>query len=175
MVAGETLAWLRLNYRCRLDTTATYLAIDASKIWVVAEVDRTPIFRFEYLYEAESVPHSHIHVHGERGVLSHLLSKTGHAVPHDMSALHLPTGGSRFRPDLEDVIQFLLEECKFDAVAGWRERVHAARAEWRATQVRAATRAMAAEAAAELRRIGYTVTPPEDGHPEAGARARYAW
>lgn len=175
LVAGERLAWLRLNYLCRTDTTDAYLAVDSSKIWIVAEVDRTPIFRFEYLYDADWVPHSHIQVHGQRGALSHLLSKTGHDAPHDMSALHLPTGGQRFRPSLEDVIQFLLADCKFDHVEGWMDAVKAARAKWRAIQVRAAARAMAEEAAAALVELGYTVTPPQEGHPTPGEKARFAW
>jgi hypothetical protein len=172
---GEIYARLRIDYLCWLDVTRQFLAVDASKIWILAEVDRTPIFRFEYLYDAEWVPHSHIQVHGQRGALSHLLSKTGHKVPHDMSALHLPTGGARFRPDLEDVIQFLIVDCKFDALDGWRDAVDEARAAWRAIQTRAVTRAMAAEAAQQLQSMGYTVTPPAGGHPEPGRKARFAW
>jgi hypothetical protein len=172
---GNLLAWLRIDYRCRLDTTAEFLAIDTSKIWVVAEVDSTPLFRFEYLYDADWVPHSHIQVHGERGALSHLLSNSGRAEPHNMAALHLPTGGARFRPVLEDVVQFLITDCQFDSLPTWKDAVLRARAEWRRIQTRAACRALPEEAAAALERIGYTVTPPEDGHPSPGRKAREAW
>jgi hypothetical protein len=175
LVNGGTLAWLRLSYLCRLDLPQTYLAVDRSSIWVVADMDRTPIFRFDYLYDADWVPHSHIQVHGQRGALSHLLSKTGHPAPHDMAALHLPTGGQRFRPGLEDVIQFLIVDCRFDHLDGWKAAVDAARAEWRATQVKAATRAMAVYAAAALEELGYTVIPPEGRHPQPGEKARFAW
>ena len=99
VAGGQKLAWLRLDFLCRLDATSEFLAIDKSKIWIVATVDSTPIFRFEYLYDADWVPHSHIQVHGERrGALAHLLSQTGHGRPHNMSALHLPTGGAHFSP-----------------------------------------------------------------------------
>jgi hypothetical protein len=172
---GEQLAWLRIDFLCRLDVTAEFLAIDKSKIWVVAEVDSTPIFRFEFLYEADRVPHSHIQVHGERGALSHLLSHTGHPRPHNMSALHLPTGGSRFRPTLEDVAQFLIADCLFDSLEAWRAAVDREREEWRRVQTRSACRAMPAEAAAQLSRMGYGVSPPPEGHPEPGEKARWSW
>jgi hypothetical protein len=172
---GKRLAWLRIDFLCRLDATYEFLAIDRSKIWVVAEVDSTPVFRFEYLYQADRVPHSHIHVHGERGALAHLLSQTGHGKPHSMSALHLPTGGSRFRPSLEDVVQFLIDECKFDGLETWQAAVDRERAEWRRVQTRTACRALPEEAAEQLIKMGYGVTPPAEGHPTPGHKALGAW
>lgn len=172
---GVLLAWLRLDFLCRLDATDEFLAIDKSKIWMVAQVDATPVFRFEYLYDAEWVPHSHIQVHGERGALAHLLSQTGRSRPHSMSTLHLPTGGSRFRPNLEDVVQFLIVDCRFDALDTWREAVDRERAEWRRVQTRTACRALPVEAAAQLSKMGYTVVPPADGHPEPGRKALRGW
>lgn len=174
-VGGKRLAWLRVDFLCRFDVTEEFLAVDSSSFWIVAEVDRTPIFRFEYLYDANRAPHSHIHFHGQRGALSHLLSRSGHEAPHEMSKLHVPTGGSRFRPNLEDVIQFLIVECGFDHLSSWKDSINDARARWRAIQTRAVARAMPSEAAAQLERMGYSVTPPEGGHPEPGRKARFAW
>lgn len=175
LAGGQRLAWLRIDFLCRLDATFEFLAIDKSKIWIVAEVDSTPVFRFEYLYEADWIPHSHIQVHGERGALSHLLSQTGHDKPHSMSALHLPTGGSRFRPNLEDVVQFLVADCRFDALDTWRAAVDRERAEWRRVQTRTACRALPEEAATQLIKMGYSVTPPVAGHPTPGHKALGAW
>lgn len=175
LAQGQRLASLRIDVLCRLDATLKYLAVDKSKIWVVADVDSTPIFRFEYLYDADWVPHSHIQVHGERGALAHLLSQTGHPRPHSMSALHLPTGGARFRPNLEDVVQFLIVDCRFDALDTWRAAVDRERAEWRRVQTRTSCRALPEEAAAQLETMGYRVTPPESGHPAPGRKALGAW
>lgn len=175
LVGGQQLAWLRLHYSCRPDRTGKYLAIDSGNFWVVSTKDRSPLFRFEFTYESRTAPHSHIQVHGERGALTHLLTRTGHDRPHEMSALHLPTGGSRFRPSLEDVVQFLFEECRFDSVDGWIEAVHQHRAAWRDKQTRAVARAMPQAAAEALEAIGYTVIAPEAGHPEPGRKARFAW
>lgn len=175
VASGEVLAWLRVDVLCRLDASQEFLAVDKSKIWIVADVDSTPIFRFEYLYDADWVPHSHIQVRGERGALAHLLSHTGHTRPHNMSALHLPTGGSRFRPNLEDVVQFLIVDCKFDARENWKEAVERDRAQWRRVQTRTACRALPEEAAAQLTAMGYGVVPPNGGHPPAGRKAIHAW
>lgn len=172
---GDLLAWLRLDFLCRLDATSEFLAIDKSKIWMVAKVDATPVFRFEYLYDADWVPHSHIQVHGERGALSHLLSQTGRDKPHSMSTLHLPTGGSRFRPNLEDVVQFLIVDCQFDSLDSWRDAVDRERAEWRRVQTRTACRALPEEAASQLMKMGYAVTPPPGGHPTPGRKALGSW
>jgi hypothetical protein len=172
---GQHLAWLRIHFSCRPDEQRRYLAIDNATFWIVSTKDRSPLFRFEFCYDSHRAPHSHIQVHAERGALTHLLTRTGHGRPHEMSALHLPTGGSRFRPNLEDVIQFLITECGVDALEGWESAVEESRAEWRAIQTKAVTRAMPAEAAEALRLIGYTVTPPPEGDPEPGRKARFAW
>lgn len=172
---GEALAWLRISFLCRIDSANRYLAIDTCNFWIGSVKDRTPIWRFEYVRDARTDPCSHIQVHAERGSLSHLLARTGHDTPHEMRALRLPTGGPRFRPGLEDVIQFAIQECRFDSVAGWEGAVRAERAEWRGIQTRTAARGMPAEAAAALRELGYQVTPPPDGDPTPGRKARWAW
>lgn len=169
------LAWLRVNYLLRPDRMQQYLAVAGSKYWVVSKKERSPLFRYDYRYEAATEPHSHIQLHAERGAVSHLLTRTGHTSPHDLSTLRFPTGGSRFRPGLEDVLQFLIGDCGFDCLDGWKTAVKEHRARWRAIQTRAAARAMAQEAAEQLRELGYTVTPPPDGEPEPGEKARFAW
>lgn len=169
------LAWLRIHYACRPDSVGKFLAVDGSKFWIVSKKDRSPLLRFEYNYDARNDPHSHIQMHAERGAFSHLLSRTGHVRAHDLSSLHLPTGGARFRPGLEDVIQFLITDCKFKSVDGWQGAVDEHRARWRGIQTRAASRAMPAEAAEALRGIGYTVTPPNGGDPAPGRKASTAW
>jgi hypothetical protein len=78
-----------------------------------------------------------------------------------MASLHIPVSGSRFRPCLEDFIQFLLCECLFDAEAGWRANVDAGRERWRLRQCAAVARDAPEEAARVLRDLGYVVTPPD--------------
>lgn len=165
-VSGEHLARLKIDLWCCLDSCHQYLAVEESTYQLIAEVDRAPIIRFEYERGATRKPRAHVQVHAHRGALSHLLSRARHATPHSMESLHLPVGGDRFRPCLEDVIEFLVVECRFDRQDGWRVAVENGRERWRRTQTRTVVRDAPSEAAAALRALGYTVTAPE---PPSGA------
>lgn len=160
-VAGEPLAELNITVRCRLDSRGRWLAVDASRYELKALLDRTPVLRWDYVRDAHTVPAAHINVHAHRGALSHLLSQSGHPSAHDMAKLHVPLGGARFRPCLEDVLQFLISECRFDSIDGWRTAVEAGRADWRRTQTKAVARDLPQVAAETLEDLGYQVTLPQ--------------
>lgn len=160
-VAGRRIAGMKLWVTCQMDSAGQYLAIDESMFDLIADVDRSPLLRIHYRRYQQSEPAAHIHVHGHRGALSHLMSQAGHENPHDMASLHIPVGGARFRPCLEDFIQFLLSECLFDGEAGWRSQVEAGRTRWRLRQAASVARDAAEEAARVLRDLGYAVNPPD--------------
>jgi hypothetical protein len=165
-VQGESLAELRVIEHFCLDSAGEHLAVQKSTFSFAAVVHyKVPIIRWEFERDAHTKPHAHVHVHAERGALSHLLSRTDRAAPHSLESLHIPVGGTRFRPCLEDVVQFLIVECGFDAKTGWPEAVERQREEWRRVQLRAAVRDAPGEAAAELQRLGYSITAPRDGTP----------
>ncbi len=119
-VKGQHLADMKISIACQLDSVGQYLAVEESTFNLLAVLDRAPVFRIHCRHDLSARPIAHVHVHGHRGALSHLLSQAGHDSPHDMSSLHIPVGGARFRPGLEDFIQFLICECRFDALEGWR-------------------------------------------------------
>lgn len=173
-VGAKRIATLTASVSCRLDSVDRYLAVEHSKYSVLADVDRTPIMRYEYHRDMDAAPTAHIHVHAHRGALSHLLSRAGHGTPHDMSALHIPLGGSRFRPCLEDLVQFLIQECRFDSLSGWQAYVEEGRERWRRRQVAAVTRDVPDEAARVLQELGYGVTPPSD-QPTISSKALRHW
>ncbi len=83
-----------------------------------------------------------------------------------MAELHLPMGGHRFRPGLEDVLQWL--EAEFGVVTGgaWPEELIVARSQYRRGQTAAAVRDCPSEAVRALRDLGYVVTEPVGGPPE---------
>jgi hypothetical protein len=173
-VGGERLASLDVHLRCRLDSHGIWLAVESSTFRLRLDLDRTPLVRFDYVRDATTAPCSHLQVHAHRGALSHLLSRAGHPNAHDMSKLHLPLGGARFRPCLEDVLQFLVEECRVDHQAGWRDAVHTGRASWRRKQTRAAVRDFPEEAAEVLRQLAYEVVSPQTP-PETRPQPMYGW
>ncbi|WP_043167864.1 hypothetical protein [Bifidobacterium callitrichos] len=71
------------------------------------------------------------------------------------SSLHLPVGGDRMRPGLEDVLQLAVCEFGIDVTAGWLDAVEASHEEYRTTQLRAFVREFPDIAFEELRRAGY--------------------
>lgn len=173
-VQGNVLASLDLSVSCQLDSQGCYLAVQRSSYGLTAAVDRTPVLRIDYRRDMYSAPAAHIQVHGHRGALSHLLSQAGHGSPHDMAALHIPVGGSRFRPCLEDFVQFLISECKLDCKPGWEQHVEAGRERWRLLQAATVARDMPEEVARVLRELGYDVTAP-DPVPPTSQKALHNW
>jgi hypothetical protein len=174
LVEGNRLATLEIHVRCRLDSRGRWLAVDQSAYKLRLDADSTPLLRLEYMRDAHTAPSAHLQVHAQRGALSHLLSRAGHHAPHDMSKLHLPLGGARFRPCLEDLVQLLVSEFGLDALPAWEQAVFQGRARWRRTQAKAVTRDFPDEAVDVLRQLGYQVEAPSE--PAAtGEKALMAW
>ncbi|MER6664313.1 hypothetical protein ABT256_07175 [Amycolatopsis japonica] len=173
-IKGRALAQLHVFQRFRLDSTETFLAVEQSIFKLTAIIDRTPIVRYEYDRDARAKPSSHIHFHAHRGAISHLLSQAGHKSPHELASLHLPTGGARFRPCLEDFLEFLISDCRLGAKQGWEQEVKAGRERWRRLQVRSIVRDVPSEAIAALEGLGYTVQPPDEARQDS-RKALHTW
>ncbi|MBX3311066.1 MAG: hypothetical protein KF739_11630 [Cryobacterium sp.] len=167
LVGGNELATLNFQMYFDLDWSGTFLKNIRTDLSVFSVLDRQPLFHLDYKAEMHSAPKAHWQFHAERGSLTHLLTlaqkhrpKTVKN-PHTLSRLHFPVGGERFRPCIEDVIQFLIEECGVDREKGWEKSVVAGREKWRRLQLRTVVRDLQEESAEILRREGWTVTPPD--------------
>lgn len=86
--------------------------------------------------------------------------------PHDLSTIHLPVGGERFRPCLEDFLQLLIADCGVDAVPGWEGAIESGRETWRRRQLKSVVRDIPNDAVAVLRELGWTCDPPPNGTVE---------
>lgn len=168
-VQGQHLADLAVAVFLQLDHAREHLKATRTDIAVYSTLDRTPLVRLEYLSEMRNDPICHWQFHGERGAFSHLLAiahaKDSRQVkqPHDLSSVHLPVGGERFRPCLEDVLEMLIRDCGVDAVDGWQAALEEGREKWRMRQFRTTVRDLQQEAADVLEKYGWTVSPPESG------------
>jgi hypothetical protein len=172
LVGGDHLADLAPAVYLGLDRTGEFLKAVRSEFVVKSVLDRTPLVRLDYRTDMNRAPVAHWQIHAERGAFSHLLSRA-HAVdesrvgkPHDLSSLHFPVGGERFRPCLEDFLHFLVAECGVDARPGWAAFVERGREGWRRKQLRSTIRDAAEEAADVLRHLGWSVEAPTDGVTE---------
>lgn len=167
-VNGARLAELSIVLYLDLDWTGTFLKNVRTDCAAYSVLDRQPLFRMDYRADMQSAPVAHWQFHAERGAMTHLLSMAqAHRPksvesPHMLSRLHFPIGGERFRPCIEDLIQFVIEECGVDAVPGWDEVVQAGRERWRRIQLRTVVRDLQQEAADILVQEGWTVMPPSD-------------
>jgi hypothetical protein len=173
LVDGEELAQLGVVIYLGMDAVDKYLKAVRMDLSVLSTLDRTPLVRLEYQADMHTAPIAHWQIHAERGAFSHLLARA-HAVrpsvvpkPHNLSSLHLPVGGERFRPCLEDFLQFLVQECGVDALDDWEDAVRAGREQWRRRQARTVARDAQAEVAEALREAGWTVTPPDEDLTES--------
>ncbi|KJL37751.1 hypothetical protein RS81_03509 [Microbacterium terrae] len=98
------------------------------------------------------------------------------AQPHSLAELHFPVGGERFRPSVEDVVEFLIRQCGVDHVSGWEEHIYEGRELWRRMQFRAVVRDLPAEAAEILRSDGWTIAAPDGFSDESsGSETLTKW
>lgn len=97
------------------------------------------LLRYEYDRDPNhSYPNPHFHVPGSSDALAVLNSRTGQS--KKLEDLHFPLGGRRFRPTLEDLIEFLVEEGFVKAARDWRDELEAHRDLWLRRQLQAAVR-----------------------------------
>lgn len=121
----------------------------------------------EFERDYTSAPCAHIHYSGVAGLLSPALmqnfqNKSGNPRKKGrLDELHLPVGGKRFRPSLEDFLYFVISECGFRGRPGWEPALQERRRVWLSKQASAATRDHPEAAAEALRDLGFTVTPPK--------------
>ena len=150
------------------DRTEKHLTVHKSKYEI--RVHTAPGIRFEYERHKKSVPAAHIHFTGVGGLLSPALMRnhtTGKAKKGDLQNLHLPVGGHRFRPSLEDFLFFVIGECGFRPKAGWENYLLQHREQWMDKQLTAAVRDNPAVAREVLESLGYSIASPSGGEPKA--------
>jgi hypothetical protein len=149
-------SYLWLAYIVKMDEHQRYLAVAKSGYGVYLDAERREML-FHYDYEREPThryPPAHVQVAGDSPMLTGLAEHRGQ--PRKLlQDFHFPVGGRRFRPTLEDIIEFLIVEDLVDSRPGWRAVVAAGRRDWESRQLRAAVRRDPDPAIAQL---------CEDGH-----------
>jgi hypothetical protein len=155
---GPVVGMVQLDYALGTDRSEKHLAVQVSTFQLRDSRGKKPIVRVEYVRDANRVPCSHIHAHAESGLFTQLLAATGHDSPAAVQSVHIPTGGDRFRPCVEDFIEFLISECRVAGRDGWRDEVQHGRELWRGMQTAAAVRDRPDVAIKELERLGLTVS-----------------
>jgi len=171
-VEGEEHLRLILDLKCVWNSTQRYLGVRDSTFELRLRGTTEPLLRYDYLRDSgEGVPSAHINVHAHRDEMVMALIGSGRRhrgksrikalddrrTPK-LSQLHLPVGGHRFRPSLEDVLEMVVKEFGIDVRPdSYRAAIDAGRERFRARQVASAIGDDPASAAEALRALGYTV------------------
>ncbi|MCC3275337.1 hypothetical protein LJ753_05575 [Arthrobacter sp. zg-Y20] len=169
-VDGQPRFRLSVTYHCELSESRKYLAVDRSTFNVFVVDQGMPLIRYDYLRRPRKTPGAHINFRMDTEAAATALKvagnnrktkqrrKRGHGDGHGTpSQLHLPVGGPRFRPCLEDVLEFLATELAVDSASTWQDALTEGRTLWRETQLKAATQDNPEAAAEALRELGYLV------------------
>ena len=179
-IDGVPIFRLLVSYRCEWSAGQHFFAVESSSFTVRVENVNEPLIHFDYVRKAgASIPVAHINVHAHRDelVFAMMIAERGRGksrsklsargkIPR-IATLHIPVGGHRFRPSLEDVLEMMLLEFGVDRGKSAQAALDAGRANFRSIQVSASVSDDAPTAADSLRRLGYVVTPPS---PEPAAR-----
>lgn len=178
-IDGRRVAHWKLSMLVDLDSAGQHLKVMKSNFSVTAEVDATPLVRYEFDDAMRTAPVAHWQFHGERGAFSHLLGQAQFAgknvKPHSLSSVHFPVGGGRMRPGVDDLLEFLVREFGFDACPAWEAAVQVDRDRYRRIQARTIMRDMTDELVATLRSEGWIVTPPDGYVAGDGAKFLKRW
>jgi hypothetical protein len=154
--------WLALFFRMILDPEQEWAAVQKSSFRLCINKDTMrQAIRIEYDRQMKPGRAAHVHIHGTSSDLGFAFGAVA-IPPPPLEKLHVPVGGHRFRPCLEDFIEFLKEERLIKRMQpGWRRVLEASREEFMDRQVRAAVRRNQAAAADELIELGWEVREPE--------------
>lgn len=131
---------LRVAHVLRLDDDGLYLTAAKSDYTVLLDEAGTEMV-FHYDYDrspSNGYPPAHFQVAGESASFRSLCEQTGQQ--KELKDLHFPVGGKRFRPSLEDIVEFLVVEGFVDTRDDWRAVLEDSRTRWYRTQLRAAVR-----------------------------------
>lgn len=132
-------AWMNLSFQVRMDKEARYLTVHSSYCGIFSDEDlATCLCHFDFEREKEQYTAAHLQVHGASPALE-ALNRDSDA-RRTLDKLHFPVGGKRFRPSLEDIIEFLVAERLAEAKQGYDKVLEAGRERFQIKQLRAAMR-----------------------------------
>lgn len=161
---APAVLWLRLLHTLVLDDESRHLTVTKSgyEVWADEAGEHT-LFHYDYVRGAKKWPEAHVQVAGENERLNEVFAARGRTSHASLPRLHFPVGPRRYRPTLEDVVEFLIAEEFADSRDGWQEAVDEGREAFHVRQLRAAVRRRPEPAVEQLRKMGYAVEEPPDG------------
>ena len=104
--------------RCYLDLMHTLFLTDRLDLAVATSRyalylnadDEEPLFHYDYERNKEDYPVAHFHIAVESEPWEEFFERSDRTSHMQVESLHLPVGGKRYRPSLEDLVEFLVLE-----------------------------------------------------------------
>jgi hypothetical protein len=154
--------WLEIGCHIRLDDDERQFLTVQSSFFGIYLGDAAQHLLLHYDYERGKEPYTeaHLQISGRHEALEGYIRELGEK--RGLGRIHLPVGGRRFRPAVEDVLEALIVERLVDPKDGWRSALDEKRKAFRKTQISAVVRRNHGTAIKELERLGYTVLPPDE-------------
>lgn len=138
-IAGQHRLDHKVTYRCVMHRARSVLTVETSEFALHLPSNRSPVVRLDYVRDRSWAP-SHVQLHAESSAIGHIRAHAGERA--ETWRLHLPTGTRRFRPALEDVIEFTIVEFGVDCHDGYAEIIATSRDQWETVQLEAAIRGL---------------------------------
>ncbi len=154
--------YLNAAFTLSLDDQEKYLMVTKSIFGLYLEDDfKSLLVHWDYERNpSDGYPRGHLQIDGVSDNFNSLLeirsngSMNGH-VRTKLADIHFPVGGRRFRPVLEDVIEFLIFHDLVDSRQGSTEVIQESREEWDEIQAKAAVRRFPEAAKSQLMDMGF--------------------
>ncbi|MFD5823157.1 hypothetical protein [Nesterenkonia xinjiangensis] len=180
-LSDAQFALLDVSFHCVWNSSKSFLGIHKSTFKLRGPDGGHPVFHMDYLRRphSRSVPVAHYNVSSQHPVVREMVDPAGAADdPESTRKIHIPVGGHRFRPTLEDVLQMLITDFNVECKPGWRGSIEEGRGIFRETQTAAAVLDHPQKAAEELRRQGFSVEwtgPPKEQPVDIRAESFYRY
>jgi hypothetical protein len=153
----DVIAYLMLD-----EDEERFLTVRSSVCALLVGDPAETVLHYDFQRDKEQYAEAHLQVYGRHQALERLLGDLGRKETAALGKLHLPVGGRRFRPALEDVLECLVDEGMADPKPGWHDVLNESRRTYRLNQVKATVRRHPGTAIRELERLGYAVAHPQD-------------
>lgn len=140
-IGADPNIWLAFSMRLEQDFEDEYLMVRQSVMLLSASAEPADTL-LHYDYECDKpddYPDAHLQICATSDDWKRVGVRTD-GTERLLERMHLPLGGRRYRPTLEDMVEFLITEKLARAKKGWRKAIASGRDEFRKKQLRAAIR-----------------------------------
>jgi hypothetical protein len=140
-LAPKAELWMDVSFQLCLDAEREHLMVKQSFFGVFGSQDaKHGLFHYDYERDkADGYPDAHLQVYGSSELFD-TLNDPKRDQGRSLAQAHFPVGGKRFRPCLEDIIEFLIVERLVEARDGYEKILEAGRDGFRRNQLLAAMR-----------------------------------